>query len=32
VGVTTTVRVVETGTIERSKGKAECVLDLRTKA
>jgi len=32
VGVTTTVRVVEPGTIERSQGKAKRVLDLRSKA
>jgi phenylacetate-CoA ligase len=32
VGVTTTVRVVEPGTIERSQGKAKRVLDLRPKA
>jgi len=31
VGVTTTVRVVEPGTIERSQGKAKRVLDLRPK-
>jgi len=32
VGVTTKVRVVEPGTLERSQGKAKRVLDLRTKA
>jgi phenylacetate-CoA ligase len=32
VGVTTSVRVVEPGTIERSQGKAKRVLDLRPKA
>jgi phenylacetate-CoA ligase len=32
VGVTTTVRVVEPGTLERSHGKAQRVLDLRPKA
>jgi phenylacetate-CoA ligase len=32
VGVTTTVRVVEPGTIERSQGKAKRVHDLRSKA
>jgi phenylacetate-CoA ligase len=31
VGVTTTVRVVEPGTLERSQGKAQRVLDLRPK-
>jgi phenylacetate-CoA ligase len=31
VGVTTKVRVVEPGTIERSQGKAKRVIDLRTK-
>jgi len=31
VGVTTSVRVVEPGTIERSQGKAKRVLDLRPK-
>ena len=31
VGVTTRVRVVEPGTIERSQGKAKRVLDLRPK-
>ena len=31
VGVTTRVRVVEPGTIERSQGKAKRVLDLRAK-
>jgi phenylacetate-CoA ligase len=31
-GVTTTVRVVEPGTIERSQGKAKRVLDLRPKS
>jgi phenylacetate-CoA ligase len=31
VGVTTRVRVVEPGTIERSQGKAKRILDLRPK-
>ena len=31
IGVTTTVRVVEPGTIERSQGKAKRVVDLRSK-
>jgi phenylacetate-CoA ligase len=31
VGVTTKVRVVEPGTLERSQGKAKRVLDLRPK-
>jgi phenylacetate-CoA ligase len=31
IGITTKVRVVEPGTLERSQGKAKRVLDLRPK-